>query len=497
MEYKWTVWSIVVIGSLMSAIDSTIVILAILPIAEDLRTDYITIIWVIVAYILVNTSLMLSLGRIADIYGRKRLYNVGFVVFIIGSALSGFSTSGIMLVMFRAIQGIGAALLTSNSFALISEVFPPNERGKAFGLNSIVWGTGSVLGIILGGIIITYTTWRVIFFINVPIGAAGTYLAYRFIRSSQIRTMNESFDIIAAIFFTAGLLFALLGATWGLLYAWSNLITYLFFVLSPVFFLLFIIYEVRVSKDPIVDFNMFKNRIFSFSVTVGLLQSLALFSVNYLLMFFFEGIVGLPIITAAYLILPMALMSAIVGPYAGRLSDKVGARVVGTAGLVVQALALLLLTQLTITTSIYQVALIEGIYGIGGGMFWPANTSAIMSSSNRERYGIASGIMNTFRNTGMVLSFVVALVSATSVIPAYLVYQMFVGTLYGKLSLELSGAYLAGQKFAFIISIVLLIAAALLSSVRGVPKTHDNPVHAKNLSNNVASTHQNLTPKRS
>lgn len=479
MEYKWTVWSVVVIGSLMSAIDSTIVILAILPIAEDLRTDYITIVWVIVAYILVNTSLMLSLGRIADIYGRKRLYNVGFVVFIIGSALSGFSTSGIMLVMFRAIQGIGAALLTSNSFALISEVFPPNERGKAFGLNSIVWGTGSVLGIILGGLIITYTTWRMIFFINVPIGLAGTYLAYRFIRSSQIRALNESFDITAAISFTAGLLFALLGATWGLLYSWNNLFTYLFFGLSPVFFFLFIINEAKFSKDPIVDLSMFKNRIFSFSVTVGLLQSLALFSVNYLLMFFFEGIIGLPIITAAYLILPMALMSAIVGPFAGRISDRVGARIVGTVGLVVQALALLLLTQLTVTTSIYQVALIEGIYGIGGGMFWPANTSAIMSSSSRERYGIASGIMNTFRNTGMVLSFVVALVSATSVIPAYLVYQMFVGTLYGKLSLALSGAYLAGQRFAFIISIVLLIVAALMSSARGASKIQVKAVYAK------------------
>jgi len=318
-----------------------------------------------------------------------------------------------------------------------------------------------------------------IFFINVPIGLAGTYLAYKFIHSSQVRALNESFDITAAISFTAGLLFALLGATWGLLYSWNNLFTYMFFGLSPVFFLLFIIYEVRFSKDPIIDFGMFKNRIFSFSVTVGLLQSLALFSVNYLLMFFFEGIIGLPIITAAYLILPMALMSAIVGPFAGRLSDRVGARVVGTAGLVIQAVALLLLTQLTVITSIYQVALIEGIYGIGGGMFWPANTSAIMSSSSRERYGIASGIMNTFRNTGMVLSFVVALVSATSVIPAYLVYQMFVGTLYGKLSLALSGAYLAGQRFAFIISIILLIVAALMSSARGTSQIKVKPVFAK------------------
>lgn len=463
----------------MSAIDSTIVILAILPIAEDLRTDYITIVWVIVAYILVNTSLMLSLGRISDIYGRKRLYNVGFVVFIIGSALSGLSTSGIMLVAFRAVQGIGAALLTSNSFALISEAFPPNERGKAFGMNSIVWGAGSVLGIILGGVIITYTTWRMIFFINVPIGIAGTYLAYRYIRPGQGRASGESFDIPAAVLFTAGLLFALLGATWGLLYSWSDPLTYAFFTLSPAAFALFAVYELRFSRDPIVDFSMFRNRVFSLSVTVGLLQSLALFSVNYLLMFFFEGIVGLPIITAAYLILPMALMSAAVGPFAGRLSDRAGARVVGTAGLAIQAFALFLLTRITPGTSLYIVALIEAIYGVGGGMFWPANTSAIMSSSARERYGVASGIMNTFRNTGMVLSFVVALVSATSVIPAYLVYEMFVGTLTGRLSPALAGAYLAGQRFAFLISIALLVVAAVMSSVRGAEERTRAQVKAR------------------
>jgi len=480
MEYKWTVWSVVVLGSLMAAVDSTIVILAILPIAEDLRTDYITIIWVIVAYLLVNTSLMLSLGRIADIFGRKRLYNLGFVIFIIGSALSGFSTSGLMLVGFRAIQGIGAALLTSNSFALISEVFPPQERGKAFGLNSIVWGTGSVLGIILGGIIITYTTWRMIFFINVPIGIVGTYLAYRFIRrGNDSGAKRESFDIVAAIAFTGGLLFLLLGATWGLLYSWADPLTLAFFILSPISFAIFALYEIKLSRDPIIDFRMFRNRTFTFSVTVGLLQSLALFSVNYLLMFFFEGIVGLPIITAAYLILPMALMTSVVGPFAGRWSDRVGARVIGTVGLAIQAVALVLLAALTINTSIYVVAAIEGIYGIGGGMFWPANTSAIMSSSSRERYGVASGVMNTFRNTGMVLSFVLALVAATSVIPSILVYKLFVGTLSGKLSISLSMAYLSGQRFAFLVSTVLLLVAVAMSSVRGRPAFQDKAVNQR------------------
>ena len=147
MEYKWKAFSVTSVGSLMAAVDSTIVLLALLQIAEDLRSDYVAMIWVVIAYILANTALVLSLGRLADMYGRKRMYNIGFVVFIVGSAFCGFAGSGLTLVGFRALQGVGAALLAANSFAILSEAFPRNERGRAFGANSIVWGSGTILGI--------------------------------------------------------------------------------------------------------------------------------------------------------------------------------------------------------------------------------------------------------------------------------------------------------------------------------------------------------------
>src|SRR5271169_2209866 len=160
MDYKWRAFSVTAVGSLMASIDSTVVILALLPIAEDLHASYLSMVWVIVAYLLVNTSLVLSLGRLADIYGRKRMFNLGFIVFTVGSALCGLASSGATLIAYRAVQGVGAALLTANSFAILSEAFPQNERGKAFGMNSIIWGMGSVLGIIVGGLIIAYTSWR-------------------------------------------------------------------------------------------------------------------------------------------------------------------------------------------------------------------------------------------------------------------------------------------------------------------------------------------------
>jgi EmrB/QacA subfamily drug resistance transporter len=467
MEYKWKAFSVTSVGSLMSAVDSTIVLLALLPIAEDIGSDYVTMVWVVIAYILANTALVLSLGRLADMYGRKRMYNVGFVVFIVGSALCGFAASGLTLVGFRALQGVGAALLAANSFAILSEAFPINERGRAFGANSIVWGSGTILGIILGGLIIAYTSWRLIFLINVPIGAFGTLWAYRTLKEAKNNSKRQSFDLPATTAFTVGLLALLFGVTWGLIYSWSDPLTLLSIFISPWLFLFFVYWEIRRSRDPVIDFSFFKNRVFSLSIVTAMLQSLALFSVNFLLIFYLEGIAGLDILTASYLIIPMAVASSVVGPYAGLLSDRFGARIIASTGLVIQMIVLFFLSRLTVSTTLLQVGLIEAFYGLGGGLFWPANTSAIMAASPSARYGVASGIMNTFRNTGMVMSFALSLTAIIGVIPAAIVYQLFIGTFSGTLAPQAATAYLSGQSFAFELSAVLLIIATLFSLVRG------------------------------
>ena len=467
MEYKWKTFSVTSVGSLMSAVDSTIVLLALVPMAEELHSDYVTMVWVVVAYILANTALVLSLGRLADIYGRKRMYNVGFVVFILGSALCGFAPSGPTLVGFRVIQGIGAALLASNSFAILSEAFPRNERGKAFGANSIVWGSGSVLGIILGGLIITYTSWRLIFLINLPIGVIGTIWAYRTLKETRTDLTSRYIDLPATVTFTIGLLALMFGVTWGIIYSWSDPITLLSIALSPFILAFFAYWEIKRSEDPVVDFALLKNRVFTLSLTTAMLQSLALFSVDFLLLFYLEGIAGLSVLAASYLIIPMAVALSLVGPFAGRLSDRFGARIIASLGLTIQVAVLVLLRGLTTTTPLIEVGIIEAIYGVGGGLFWPANTSAIMASSPPARYGVSSGMMNTFRNTGMVMSFALSLTALTGVIPASIVYQLFIGTFSGTLAPNYASAYLSGQRYAFGISAVLLIASTLFSLIRG------------------------------
>ncbi|MDG6902058.1 MAG: MFS transporter, partial [Nitrososphaerota archaeon] len=395
----------------------------------------------------------------ADMYGRKLLYNVGFAIFTAGSALCGFAPDGISLVAFRVVQGTGAALITSNAFAILSEAFPRNETGRAFGLQSIVWGLGNVLGVVLGGVIITYTTWRWIFLINVPIGIFATVWAYVTLKAVLPPGQRGSFDIPAAVSFTGGLLSLLLGITWGLLYSWSSPTTVAALALSPVIFALFVLWEAKYSKDPILDFDFFRNRVFAFSILAALLQFLAIFSVNVLLIFYLEGIQGLSALQSAYLIIPFALASAIMGPIGGVLTDRFGFRKISALGVVVTAAALFMFSELTVSSTLFQIGLIETVAGVGLAFFWPSNTAAIMSSTPPAKYGVGSGAMNTFRNTGAILSFALSLTAATSVIPPRVVYQLFVGNLSGKLPLGLANSYLAGQSFAFEISVVLLAAA--------------------------------------
>jgi EmrB/QacA subfamily drug resistance transporter len=471
MEYKWKAFSVTALGSFMAGLDATVVLLALLPIARNLHTSYVTIIWVVLAYLLATTALVLSFGRISDIYGRKRMYLIGFAIFTIGSLLSGLAPNGLSLVAWRALQGVGAAFLFTNGFAIISDAFPANERGRAFGATSVIWGIASVLGIILGAVIVAFTTWRVIFLLNIPVGILGILWAYRVLRPSEHGiSEGESFDLPAAVLFTLGLTSLLTGVTWGLLYGWTDPGTLLGLGASPFLLAAFVVWERRFARQPIIDFSFFRSRPFTFSVCANFLRATAVFSVNFLLVFYLEGIYGLSILTASYLIVPYAAALAVVGPFGGILTDRFGARRLSTLGLILQIGALLALSQLTSGTPLWVLAVIEMVFGVGGGCFWPANASMIMSNSPKRHYGIGSGIMNTFQNTGNVLSFAVSLVTITATISGGVVYALFLGTFSGTLPPQAAADYLRGQSWSFLISTALLVGALIF--VRLVPEDH-------------------------
>ena len=466
IEYKWIALSVTTIGALMSAIDGTIVVLALPQMMERLHANLVEMIWVIMAYILISTVLLLTFGRIADMFGRTKLYNLGFVVFTVGSALCGISRSATQLILSRLVQGSGAALMMVNSTAIITEVFPPDERGRALGINGITWALGGIAGPLLGGLILSLASWRWIFYINVPIGILGSLWGYIALKDLSTRNRRESFDARGAATFSLGLVALLFTLTLGIGLGWTSWPILSLFALFAAMLAAFFAWERRAAA-PVLDLSLFGNRIFSFSVIAAMLQSLAMFAVNFLIIFYLQAVRGYDPLTAALLLIPLSAVSAVVGPLSGIISDRIGARIPATAGLVFQGAALLwFIAALSPTTSYFAIASGLVLVGIGGGLFWAPNTSAAMNGAPKNRLGIASAALATLRQTGMVTSFALSLAVAAGSLPRDVMMRLFVGTNVAMGSGP-EAAFILGMRNAFAVSVALCAVAAGFSLVRG------------------------------
>ena len=470
-EYKWIALSVTTIGALMAAIDSTIVVLALPDMMVKLHSDLVVMVWVIMGYILISTVFLLTFGRAADILGRVRMYNIGFLVFTVGSALCGMSTGATELIIFRLVQGAGAALMLVNGPAIITEAFPSRQRGRALGINGIAWALGSVAGPLLGGFILSAADWRWIFYINVPIGLLGTIWGYRVLHELSAPKKEEHFDVIGAVTFSLGLLALLAGLSRGIESGWTSPPIIGLFVFSAGAVVFFLWWERR-AASPVLDMTLFDSRVYNFAVLSAMLQSLAMFSVNFLIIFYLQGVRGYDPLTAALLLIPLPLVSSVVGPVSGVVSDRIGSRLPATIGLLIQAAALVLfISRLSRDTSYAVIATGLALMGLGGGMFWAPNTSAAMGSAPVARLGIASATLATLRQTGMVTSFALALAVAAGSLPKQVVMELFVGTNIA-LGSEPMQAFIVGIKSAFRVSIVLCLTAAAFSLVRGREERH-------------------------
>ncbi len=465
IEYKWLALSVTTVGALMAAIDSTIVVLGLPEIMIDLHADLIAMIWVIMGYILVSTVFLLTFGRVADMFGRVRMYNLGFVVFTLGSALCGFAGNATQLILFRLVQGSGAAMMMVNSVAILTEVFPPDERGRALGINAITWAAGGVLGPILGGLILNAGNWRWIFFINIPIGLFGALWGYISLKEMSARRAGEKFDPWGAVTFSLSLIALLLALTLGIEFSWTSWPILSLFTVFAVFLFLFFWWERR-APNPVLDFSLFKARVYNFSVLAAMMQSLALFAVNFLIVFYLQAVRGFDPLKAALLLIPLPLVTSVVAPFSGWLADRIGARLPATVGLLLQAAALVWFTRITDSTSLFQIGAGLALMGLGGGLFFPPNTSAAMNAAPRHRLGIASATLATLRQTGMVTSFALSLAVAAGSLPKDVMMQLFVGTNV-TLGSQVMQEFVIGMHSAFVVSVFLCLLAAGISMVRG------------------------------
>ena len=461
-RYRTIALTVVLMGVMITAVDTTIVVLGLPVMMQRLHANMVGMVWVIMAYLLVLTMTTTQLGRFGDMYGRVRMYNLGFAVFTAGSVLCGLAGGAGQLVAFRIVQGLGGALVSANSGAIIADTVPPAERGRAYGLTAIGWNVGAVLGILLGGLIITFVNWRYIFFINLPIGTAGLLMGLRVLRERSPR-MARGLDLPGTGLLGAGLLLVLLALTNASGAGWTTAVSVRMGV-GLLFLVALVLWERR-CPVPLVDLELLRHRVLTSSVLAAFFQSLGSYAVIFLVIMYLQGVRGLSPFAAALLLIPGYVVGGLVAPYAGRIADRHGARVPASLGLALQAAAFVLYATLGVRTPLWIVVSAALINGIGSAFFFPANSSAVMANAPAGSYGVASGLLRTMSNIGMVASFAIALLAAAAAIPRQAAFAIFLGV--SRLTSSLAHGFVRGLHAALFTAIALMLVALLLSVLRG------------------------------
>lgn len=461
---------VIMIGVLITAVDTTIVILALPVMRSALHVGFAAVSWVILAYLLVITLLATQVGRIGDMFGRVRMYELGFVVFMLGSALCAVSWSELSVVGFRVLQGVGAAFVTANSGAIIADVFPPERRGHAYGYTAVGWTAGAVIGILVGGLLITFLSWRWIFWINVPIGLVAVALAVYALPSAKGQG-RQRLDVLGMLVLGFGL-FAMLWAMIRLTTEPFGTTLVGLFVVGLILLVVFVLLEAR-TAEPMIRLSLFRVPTLSPSFLAAFFQGLANFAVLFLIIMYLQGVRALSPLDAALLLVPGYIVGTFMGPMSGRLADRLGPVVPATGGILVEVVALLLYAHLGLHTPLWRVSAISVVNGLGTGGFYPGNNSAVMKAAPRGSFGVASGLLRTFSNVGMIFSFSVALLVAARSMPHELAFAIFVGG--AKLSLHQSAAFLGGIHAALYASIAALAVAAVLSASRAGARSRRTP----------------------
>ena len=418
MNYKWTTLSNTTLGTLMASLDRNIILIALPTIALDLHTSFFTLIWIVLVYWLVTASVLLNFGRLSDMFGRVKLYNMGFALFTLGSGLCSISQTGEQLTLFRIIQGLGAAFLFSNSAAIITDTFAENERAKALGLNQMSIVIGSVIGLVLGGFLTSYLGWRSIFWVNLPIGIFATMWSYTKLRElGKIR--KEKIDWLGNVTFAVGLSMILLGITFANFKIINPYEISLFIIGGFSLLVLFIIIEKKVYR-PMFDLSLFKIRLFTAGNIAIFLNALARGAFTLIMSFYLQGpSMRLSSLEAGIYLIPVSVALAAFAPLSGWLYDKYKLRIFTPLGLLVSAIGFFILTGVRVTTTFNEIVTPLVMIGAGMGMFASPNRASIMTSVPSARRGVSARISTTFVMVGNSFSIGLVFLIMTNFIPLH------------------------------------------------------------------------------
>jgi len=426
--------------------------IALPTIAQEFSMDAVLLSWVATAYLLAAAIFLVSIGRIADIYGRKKIFSIGVFIYTLSAILSALSPSGEWLVVWRFVEGFGAAMIFGTGVAILSSVFPPGERGKVFGINVAAVYFGLSVGPFLGGLITQTFGWRFVFLSNVPVGIAILVVVFFGFKGKEWKEAEgEKFDYTGSLIYTLMLIALMYGLSllpettgiWLLIAGFIGLIV-------------FVRWELRV-EHPVLDVTLFKtNRVFTFSNMAALINYSATFAVGFLLSLYLQFIKGFSPLNAGIILLAQPIMQAVFSPLAGRLSDRIEPRIVASSGM---SLIVVGLTIFAIiigeTTALMYIVISLCILGLGFALFSSPNTNAIMSSVEKKCYGVASGMVGTMRLIGQVTSMSIVM----------LLFSLYIGRI--QIVPETYPLFLISVRVAFIIFVILCIIGVFASLVRG------------------------------
>jgi len=502
IAYKLTVLSNTSLGSLIAAIDMTIVLISLPDIFRGLHinpgdpSNFPYLLWTIIGYSLITAVILVSIGRFSDMYGRVRLYKYGFLIFTLGSIACALSQNILQLIVFRIFQGLGGAFLFANSAAIITDAFEPNERGKALGINQISFLTGQFAGLILGGVIAPFG-WSYIFWVSVPFGFIGTIWAHINLKEQGVINKNQKIDLLGNLTFGGGLTLLLLAITYILVpygdseLGWGNPFVQLAFLSGAILLILFIYIE-RKAPNPMFRLELFKIKAFSSGTGSLFLSFIARGGLLFMLVIWLQGI-WLPLhgisledtpFWAGIYMLPMTAGFLLMGPLSGYLSDKYGQRFFMVTGMLITTATFLWLGSMPYNVDYLYLGIAIFLQGIGAGMFASLNMSLIMSSVPAETRGVASGMRATLQNVAQSLSMTIyfaililalesyfAGTSLSNVPASAALFSIFLGLAPpgidpATFTQTFAPIFMESLAALFIISAVLSLIAAVLSGIK-------------------------------
>jgi EmrB/QacA subfamily drug resistance transporter len=468
-QFKWWVLSCTSLGMLLATVNSGTLIIALPDLERSLHTTLLQLVWVILVYMIVSTVLVLTAGRLSDLFGRKNAYVLGFVTFSLASLGAGFSGSGTQLILWRVLQGIGGALLFANAAALVTDAFPKKELGLAMGTNTMVAAVGLVVGPVLGGALVAIS-WPWVFWFNVPLGLLGAAWGWLVLHELSGRADERGLDLFGTGAFVVGLTGLVLALSKGGLSGWNGPLVVGGFIAAIVLLPMFVLIE-RHGRAPMLDLTLFSDKLFSAASGAAFINGLSRFALMFLFVFYFQGPQGQSPIMAGLELAPLAIGMLVASPLAGMYADRRGSRTLAALGMVVSAAGLAGMTMLQAHTSYVWSALWLLLVGVGSGMFNSPNTAAMMGAVPMHRRGIAAGARVMLQNTGAVISIAFVMAIVTSAVPKDVLFKIFSGITSG-LSTQQLQPFISNMHLALWVLTGVSLLGAVVSMLRPAHVPH-------------------------